>query len=157
MFNHEKNIKTIVLSELPKNEKVKYFQFLIENDINFTKDERGNYIALIKVLNPQFYGDVEVQQEKMKAEGKNAMNFAKTQQINNQVNNININRVQEQPKSQVPQMGGNVKKVTSSISTNRNEAYDNDKIRVKSSSMPKNLPSQNPTVKPIKKEVSINY
>lgn len=65
-----KSIKTIILSELPKNEKVKYFQFLIDNDINFTKDEQGNYVALVKVLNPQFYGDVEVQQEKMKEEVK---------------------------------------------------------------------------------------
>ena len=52
-----KAVKTIIFSELPKNEKLKYFQFLIENDINFSKDEEGNYIALIKVLNPQFYND----------------------------------------------------------------------------------------------------
>ncbi len=48
-------VKTIIFSELPKNDKVKYFQFLIENDINFTKDDNGNYVALIKVLNPSAY------------------------------------------------------------------------------------------------------
>ena len=63
-----KGIKTIILSELPKHEKVKYFQFLLDNDINFTKDDKGNYIALVKVLNPQFYNDVDNQQEKMKQE-----------------------------------------------------------------------------------------
>jgi hypothetical protein len=57
LFNDYKNVKTIVFSELSKNEKMKYFQFLLENDINFTRDESGNYIALIKVLNPNFYGE----------------------------------------------------------------------------------------------------
>jgi len=36
---------------------MKYFQFLLENDINFTRDDNGHYIALVKVLNPNFYGD----------------------------------------------------------------------------------------------------
>lgn len=80
-----KSIKTIVLSELPKNEKVKYFQFLIDNDINFTKDEQGNYVALVKVLNPQFYGDVEVQQERMKEELR-ASQQAKSSSITKQAN-----------------------------------------------------------------------
>jgi hypothetical protein len=52
----QKNVKTIVFSELSKNDKTKYFKFLVENDINFTRDENGCYIALVKVLNPNFYG-----------------------------------------------------------------------------------------------------
>jgi hypothetical protein len=50
-------VKTVVFSELPKNEKMKYFNFLLENEINFTRDENGFYVALVKVLNPQFYGE----------------------------------------------------------------------------------------------------
>lgn len=49
-------MKTIVFSELPNQEKKKYFNFLLENEINFTRDESGNYVALVKLLNPAFYG-----------------------------------------------------------------------------------------------------
>ncbi len=38
---------------------MKYFNFLLENEINFNKDETGSYIALVKVLNPQYYADKE--------------------------------------------------------------------------------------------------
>jgi hypothetical protein len=38
---------------------MKYFNFLLENEINFNKDESGSYIALVKVLNPQYYADKE--------------------------------------------------------------------------------------------------
>lgn len=54
---YQKNVKTVIFSELPKNEKMKYFNFLLENDINFTRDENGFYIALVKVLNPAFYAE----------------------------------------------------------------------------------------------------
>jgi hypothetical protein len=36
---------------------MKYFKFLVENEINFTRDENGYYIALVKVLNPNFYNE----------------------------------------------------------------------------------------------------
>ena len=55
-------MKTIIFSELPQNDKIKYFNFLLENDINFSRDEQGNYVALVKVLNPAFYGGQEQQQ-----------------------------------------------------------------------------------------------
>lgn len=48
-----------MFSELPKHEKMKYFNFLLENEINFSKDESGNYVALVKVLNPQYYAEKE--------------------------------------------------------------------------------------------------
>ena len=32
LFITQKNVKTIVFSELPKAEKMKYFNFLLEND-----------------------------------------------------------------------------------------------------------------------------
>lgn len=38
---------------------MKYFNFLLENEINFTRDETGHYVALVKVLNPQFFGEKE--------------------------------------------------------------------------------------------------
>ena len=49
-------MKTVIFSELPQQDKIKYFNFLLENDINFSRDEQGNYVALVKVLNPAFYG-----------------------------------------------------------------------------------------------------
>ena len=57
--NLQKNIKTVIFSELPKYEKMKYFNFLLENEINFNKDDAGSYIATVKVLNPQYYADKE--------------------------------------------------------------------------------------------------
>ena len=56
MILTQKNVKTIIFSELPQQDKIKYFNFLLENDINFSRDESGNYVALVKVLNPAFYG-----------------------------------------------------------------------------------------------------
>lgn len=38
---------------------MKYFNFLLENDINFKLDETGNYTALVKVFNPEYYKDKE--------------------------------------------------------------------------------------------------
>ena len=43
---------------------MKYFNFLLENDINFSRDEAGNYVALVKVLNPAFYGGGAPQDQK---------------------------------------------------------------------------------------------
>lgn len=57
-------MKTIIFSELPQADKVKYFNFLLENDINFSRDEAGNYVALVKVLNPAFYGGGAPQDQK---------------------------------------------------------------------------------------------
>ena len=56
ILSQQKNVKTIIFSELPQQDKIKYFNFLLENDINFSRDESGNYVALVKVLNPAFYG-----------------------------------------------------------------------------------------------------
>lgn len=33
---------------------MKYFNFLLENDITFKQDETGNYTALVKVFNPEY-------------------------------------------------------------------------------------------------------
>ena len=49
----------MIFSELPQQDKIKYFNFLLENDINFSRDEQGNYVALVKVLNPAFYGGAQ--------------------------------------------------------------------------------------------------
>jgi hypothetical protein len=40
---------------------MKYFNFLLENEIGFTRDENGYYVALVKVLNPAFYGTDQAQ------------------------------------------------------------------------------------------------
>ena len=59
ILSQQKNVKTIIFSELPQQDKIKYFNFLLENDINFSRDESGNYVALVKVLNPAFYGGAD--------------------------------------------------------------------------------------------------
>ena len=38
---------------------MKYFNFLLENDINFKRDETGNFTALVKVFNPEYFKDKE--------------------------------------------------------------------------------------------------
>ena len=38
---------------------MKYFNFLLENDINFKRDETGNYTALVKVFNPEYFKEKE--------------------------------------------------------------------------------------------------
>ena len=51
MEDQLKNIPTVVLSELPKAEREKYFKFLLENEVQFTEDSFGYYTAIIKVVN----------------------------------------------------------------------------------------------------------
>ena len=58
IHNESQNkIKTLIFSELPKQNKIKYFELLLENDIKFSKDTKGNYVALVKLLNPSFYNE----------------------------------------------------------------------------------------------------
>jgi hypothetical protein len=81
---------------------MKYFNFLIENDINFTRDESGHYVAVVKVLNPTFF-DKEKKSEEKRIEMKDTFtNFQKEEsklsekprsssQINKSKKNINTN------------------------------------------------------------------
>lgn len=59
---------------------MKYFNFLLENEINFTRDENGYYVALVKVLNPQFYGDQPINEGKGAFIGDNSNRFGVGQQ-----------------------------------------------------------------------------
>lgn len=141
---NDKSVKTIVLSELPKHEKVKYFQFLLDNDINFSKDESGNYLALIKVLNPQFYNDVELQQEKNKED--NIGKISKNPQIDNQqvINNNRVNNIDY--RNQVQKV--NYNKVSSGNNNSNNIQHPN--IRMVNQQINVNVPKQ-----VIKKEVRL--
>ena len=74
-------MKTVIFSELPQQDKIKYFNFLLENDINFSRDEQGNYVALVKVLNPAFYGGAQssnkanlINKDKLKKNNKPILN-----------------------------------------------------------------------------------
>lgn len=49
---------------------MKYFNFLLENDITFKQDETGNYTALVKVFNPEY-----VQQKENSRYNKEKSNF----------------------------------------------------------------------------------
>lgn len=53
MFD-KKPMKTIILSQLPHKERQEYFKFLLNNKITFTKDTNGDYVAMIRVINPDY-------------------------------------------------------------------------------------------------------
>ena len=84
----------MIFSELPQQDKIKYFNFLLENDINFSRDESGNYVALVKVLNPAFYGGAQnnnikagiINKEKVNKNSKQILNDKKGDKV--QVKNI---------------------------------------------------------------------
>ena len=46
--------KTIFLSQLPHQERKEYIKFLLNHKIQFTKDTKGDYVAMIRVINPEF-------------------------------------------------------------------------------------------------------
>lgn len=54
---------------------MKYFNFLLENEINFTRDETGHYVALVKVLNPQFYGEQQKEVQNKQDYTKDKLNL----------------------------------------------------------------------------------
>ena len=45
--------KTIFLSQLPHQERKEYIKFLLNHKIQFTKDTKGDYVAMIRVINPE--------------------------------------------------------------------------------------------------------
>lgn len=132
MNSDPRGIKTIVLSELPKHEKVKYFQFLLDNDINFSKDENGNYVALVKVLNPQFYSDVELQQEKMKEDNLSKLTSKNVESDKQQILNPKTNLYNHvELKNPHPKVkGGNVVSSGSPNTVNSNIRLVNQPMNV---------------------------
>jgi hypothetical protein len=46
------NLRSVLLSELPPKEKEKFFKFLLENEVQFTEDDHGYFVALIRLVNP---------------------------------------------------------------------------------------------------------
>lgn len=53
MSEFNNRIPTVLLSELNDNDRDKYFQFLLENDVAFQLDDFGYYVAIIRVVNPK--------------------------------------------------------------------------------------------------------
>ena len=86
----------MIFSELPQQDKIKYFNFLLENDINFSRDENGNYVALVKVLNPAFYGGVQTN-PKIKTQSKKNSKIITNEKDAKDNKNINLNK--NQPKN----------------------------------------------------------
>ena len=88
----------MIFSELPQQDKIKYFNFLLENDINFSRDESGNYVALVKVLNPAFYGGAQnnnkaniINKDKVKKNSKPNLN-EKEKNVENKGDKINVKK-----------------------------------------------------------------
>lgn len=50
----KKPMKTIILSQLPHKERQEYFKFLLNNKITFTKEANGDYVTMIRVINPDY-------------------------------------------------------------------------------------------------------
>ena len=109
-------MKTVIFSELPQQDKIKYFNFLLENDINFSRDEQGNYVALVKVLNPAFYGGA---QSSNKA---NLINKDKLKKNNKPILNEKGNKEEKKLDKNSPKFTGNV---------NNNFELDNQNSNVK--------------------------
>ena len=116
-------MKTVVFSELPQQDKIKYFNFLLENDINFSRDESGDYVALVKVLNPAFYGGVQnnskvniinkdKDKDKSKANSKQILNEKKGEKIQqkNIIKGNNKNSENERDKTNLKNKKGNINK-----------------------------------------------
>lgn len=48
------NIKTFIYGELPQQEKLKFLDFMINNNVEFSQDPNdGLYVATIKIVNRQ--------------------------------------------------------------------------------------------------------
>lgn len=46
------SIKTLVYGDLPTDEKAKFLEFMISNNVEFTRDPQdGMYIATIRIIN----------------------------------------------------------------------------------------------------------
>lgn len=56
MAEYLNSIPTLVLKDLPKRERDQYFNFLLENEVQFVEDEEGYFVAVIKVVNPKLPG-----------------------------------------------------------------------------------------------------
>jgi hypothetical protein len=104
---------------------VKYFNFLLENDINFSRDEQGNYVALVKVLNPAFYGGSQDQKQPSKSPIKSTSPIFENKDTlsqNNDTSNFKKNR-----SSSMPQNSGKMKNQKNLNDNNLNKGFDFEK------------------------------
>lgn len=125
-------VKTIIFSELSKSDKSKYFQFLIENDVNFTKDENGNYVALIKVLNPAFYSNgVNENNQYIENISKNRLDNEEGDKTE-RGNKVEMSKTQKRGNNFLPST-----KIKIETKQKKNQ-FSNSMIKFKSSSIEKN-------------------
>ena len=88
---------------MPQQDKIKYFNFLLENGINFSRDESGNYVALVKVLNPAFYGGAQnnVNKANLKPKEKSKKNSKAFMNEKEFKNEKNVNKSQPKKVSDI--------------------------------------------------------
>ena len=122
LFKTQKNVKTIIFSELPQADKIKYFNFLLENDINFSRDESGNYVALVKVLNPAFYGGNQNQNNNAQYSKPEAKKNSNTNSITSSIDNKN----KEDPKLKTGPRGGGARSMPKNIANQKNYMQKNN-------------------------------
>ena len=100
---------------------MKYFNFLLENEINFTRDETGNYIALVKVLNPQYFGEKEQKLE------TNNLNLDNTKEIFTPQKVRSTSQVTPNKKT-APQSAKSVRQKSPIISSKKVQTNDKNKF-----------------------------
>jgi hypothetical protein len=112
---------------------MKYFNFLLENEINFTKDENGDYVALIKILNPQFYKNEKAREKIMQQDD----DYEEDEEA--QVHD-NTNIVKNNQKSTSPLKGGkNVKNTSKSPIPDKGKGVKKEEKKTVSQVDPKGL------------------
>jgi hypothetical protein len=49
----ESELQTFIFSKLPQEEKKRFMDFLVENEVEFQEDPEGGYVATIRIFNQQ--------------------------------------------------------------------------------------------------------
>ena len=95
----KKPMKTIILSQLPHKERQEYFKFLLNNKITFTKEANGDYVTMIRVINPDYLSN--------ESNEKNTVKSGKIGQKQKEI--MNKNYYEKNSSDTVPDLAGNIR------------------------------------------------
>jgi hypothetical protein len=104
---------------------MKYFNFLIENDINFSRDESGDYAAVVKVLNPTFF---EKEQKEIEKQNEMKDTFTNFQKEESKINEKPRSSSQVTKNNKQNKMNKNVSKNKSPLPNNNRNNVDKSKM-----------------------------
>lgn len=63
-FDTNSNIKQVIFSDLPENEKEDYYSFLVKNNVQFYREADGSYVANVRLEPPGSAGAKALREEK---------------------------------------------------------------------------------------------